>query len=100
MSVVYVQRSLFEPVVEAQVDAPCPIPPSDGRRIQNQLDHTRRLMQNGLWWTLDELCALTGASGAGQSARIRDLRKHPYRYRVERRRVSGQTNYEYRLVGG
>ena len=93
------QPTLWDAPNPAVVDTACPIPPSDGKRIANQLDHTRRLMQSGLWFTLGELCAMTGASEAGQSARIRDLRKHPYRYRVERRRVTGQTRYEYRLVG-
>lgn len=89
---------LWGPVDPAGVDTPCPIPPSDGKRIQNQLDHTRRLMQNGLWWTLAELAHETGASEAGQSARLRDLRKFPYHYRVERRRLPNSTLYAYRLL--
>ena len=95
----YTQPGLFDPIDPAGVDTPCPILPADGKRIQTQLDATRRLMQNGLWWTIAELAKYTGASEAGQSARIRDLRKHPYRYRVERRRIAlGSAVYEYRLL--
>ena len=95
----YTQPGLFDPIDPAGVDTPCPIPPSDGQRIQTQFDMTRRLMGNGMWWTLAELAHHTGASEAGQSARIRQLRNHPWHFRVERRRVKNSTVYEYRLLG-
>jgi len=59
-------------------DAGCPIPRQDTERICTQQARVRALMAPGGWWTLTALADAVGASEAGVSARIRDLRKFPF----------------------
>ena len=48
----------------------------DGKRLSRQLDRVREVMQDKKWHTLAELVTrVGGASEAGVSARIRDLKK-------------------------
>lgn len=76
----------------------------DEQRFGGQLAKVRALMQDGKWRTLEHIALLTGASEAGASARLRDLRKAKFGgHTVERRRVKhGGAQYEYRVsrVGG
>jgi len=73
----------------------------DFARIGSQRALVLAYMSAGTWWKLAELAEVTGASEAGVSARIRDLRKPSYGgHTVERRKVApgrGALN-EYRLV--
>lgn len=80
-------------------DTGCPIPPRDTQRICTQQAMVRELMTPGRWWTLAALAHEVGASEAGVSARIRDLRKFPYHLRVIRKRVPNSTLYAYAVEG-
>lgn len=91
------QTSLFEPPPAAPETA-CPVPPRDTARLATQLLRVRELMADGRWWTLAHLALAVGASEAGVSARIRDLRKHPYHLRVVRERLPHSTLYRYRVA--
>lgn len=70
----------------------------DGPRLAGQLARVYELMKLGAWWTIPALTRLVGASQAGVSARIRDLRKPKFGgYTIERRRVD-RGLWQYRLV--
>ncbi len=59
----------------------------DHTRLNTQQERVRSLMADGRWWTLSALAERVGASEAGVSARVRDLRKARFGgYSVERRR--------------
>jgi hypothetical protein len=74
--------------------------PSDLPRLSNQLKAVRSLMLDGNWRTLSEISVACGIPQQSASARIRDCRKHPLNYEVERRAVPGQSGlFEYRLRG-
>jgi hypothetical protein len=75
---------------------------SDEKRLGGHLARVYAVMRDGRWRTLGELAELVGASEAGVSARLRDLRNEKFRVvfpngGVERRRVVGGL-YEYRLL--
>ncbi|MBG95081.1 MAG: hypothetical protein CL793_07495 [Chloroflexi bacterium] len=77
-------------------------PNEDFERLTSVLRRVRHLMvgERGRWWTLAELAARTGASEAGVSARIRDLRKRQNGgYNVENRR-RGDGLWVYRVSKG
>lgn len=79
-------------------DTGCPIPREDTARIATQTARVRALMLDGEWRTIADVAHACGASEPGASARLRDLRKFPYHYRVERRRVRDVPGlYEYRV---
>jgi hypothetical protein len=84
------QPSLFDgPDLDRDLDDP---------RLTSQLAVIYRLLKSGRWWKLHELAAVSGASEAGASARIRDLRKPKFgNHQIARRRISGGL-YEYRMV--
>ena len=75
----------------------CPVPPQDTERLCSQQLRVRALMTPGRWWTLCDLAHAVGASEAGVSARIRDLRKHPYHLKVGRQRLPHSALYLYRV---
>lgn len=72
----------------------------DGPRTSSQRKQIEALMNDGVWRTLAAIAAHTGASEAGASARLRDLRKKEYGARtVERKRMApGSALYLYRVV--
>ena len=72
----------------------------DVERLGRQLDAVRKLMLDGEWRTLREITLHTGASEAGASARLRDLRKARFGgYVVSRRRVPGTLGlFEYQVL--
>jgi hypothetical protein len=72
----------------------------DGPRVKTQREAVEALMNDGAWRTLAAIAAHTGASEAGASARLRDLRKKEYGGRtVERKRMApGSGLYLYRVV--
>ncbi len=75
----------------------------DGARLKGQLARVRECLQRvpGMWWTLQRLkAAVGGASEAGVSARLRDLRKRQHGGRkIERRRAKdGSGLWLYRMV--
>ena len=78
-------------------DTACPVPPEDTERLVSQRAAVRDLMRDGQWRTIAEVAEICGCSEPGASARLRDLRKHPLRLRVERRR-KGPGLYEYRAL--
>lgn len=84
---------------------PIPLPGTfdnviDGPRVKTQREAVEALMNDGVWRTLAAIAAHTGASEAGASARLRDLRKKEYGARtVERKRAKpGSGLYLYRVV--
>ena len=69
----------------------------DVPRLSSQLLEVKSRLLDGRWWTLRDLAREIGASEAGVSARIRDLRKARFGgYEVERRRLEGGL-FEYRV---
>lgn len=72
---------------------------ADTVRLGGQLAKVFALMKDGKFRTLEHISILTGASEAGVSARLRDLRKAKFGgHTVERRRVrAGAAQYEYRV---
>src|SRR5512133_1640830 len=73
------------------------VEPQDHARLGRQADRVRELMSDGAWWTLAALAERVGASEAGVSARVRDLRKPRFGgYVVERKREGSL--FSYRMV--
>lgn len=72
----------------------------DGERTKNQREKVEALMSDGVWRTLEAICAHIGAlSEAGASARLRDLRKKEYGgYTIERKRITKGGLHVYRMV--
>ena len=73
----------------------------DGARLGSQLERVASLMEDGRWRTLREIVrSIDGASEAGISARIRDLRKPKFGgYLVEKKRIDDDGGtWIYRLL--
>lgn len=72
----------------------------DTVRLTACLGKVKALMADGCWRTLSDISDAIGASEAGVSARLRDLRKLRFGgYAVQRRRVAdGSALFEYRLT--
>ena len=70
----------------------------DGERLSGQLARVRELMRDGRWRTLAEIAAATGASEAGASARLRDLRKPKHGAHTVEREWRGNGLWAYRLL--
>jgi len=65
---------------------------------QSQLQQVKAIMLSKEWVTLYDMAKLIGASDAGISARVRDLKKPQYgRHIIVKRKKSANT-YEYRLI--
>lgn len=80
--------------------APTMTPALDGPRIGSHRERVFALMRDGVWRSLSEICALTGGSEAGASARLRDFRKTEFgAHDVQRRRRGNPTSglHEYRI---
>lgn len=72
--------------------------PADRKRLDSQLVRLELFTRNGAWFTLAELAKAVGASEAGISARLRELRTERGGYHVvERERVRGGL-YRYRVL--
>jgi len=69
---------------------------ADEARLTGQLAKVKALMSDRNWRTLAVISAITGASEASASARLRQLRSQGYQ--VDRRRVRGGL-FEYRVTG-
>jgi hypothetical protein len=68
-------------------DGPTYDPALDEARLSRQLGRVWNALNEGGWWTLEELANVCGGSEAGVSARIRDLRKPRFGgYKIERLR--------------
>lgn len=62
---------------------------ADHFRLATSLERVRQVMLDGQWRTLRTIADAVGASEAGVSARLRDLRKGKYgAHRVESRRAA------------
>ena len=69
----------------------------DRRRLSAVLRQVLAIMQDGQWHNITELAQATGASEAGISARIRDLRKSRYgSNNIEKKHIIDGF-WEYRL---
>jgi len=69
-------------------------------RLTGQLAKVKAAMSDGCWHTLADLQIASGASGAGVSARIRDLRKFKFGgYQIDRIRADGGI-WLYRMSNG
>lgn len=85
---------LFTPVFDGKTFDPS----RDGDRLSGQLQKVRAIMLDHQWHTLKELSEKTGASEAGASARIRDLKKVRFGgYNVVKERVEGGL-WKYRIA--
>ena len=76
-------------------------PELDFKRLSNLAAAVRSLMSDGTWRTFAEIKTALGiGSEPSISARLRDLRKAPYHYRVERRRRGDPTQglFEYSVI--
>lgn len=79
-----------------------PLAPEDMPRLGEQLAAVADVMRGGSWYTIGQLHQILAyrgiaASEAGISARLRDLRKPPLQWTVERRRIAGGL-FEYRVT--
>lgn len=77
-------------------------PVQDQKRLASALERTYNVLSDGKWHTLKELSQVTGASEAGVSARVRDLRKSKFRAKfpnekVESERLEGGL-WQYRMI--
>ena len=79
---------LFAPIPELSED--------DHKALHRQLTIIEQALRDGGWHTLANLAALSGATEAGASARVRDCRK--LGWNVERMKV-GPRRYAYRING-
>lgn len=79
----------------------------DGATYDHERDHARLgaqlrrivdAMGDMEWWTLGQLAARTGDPEASISARIRDLRKPPHYWLIEREHVR-RGQWRYRIAG-
>lgn len=85
-----------------------PLPPFSGpdltiedrRRLVNQLDILRSLMEDMEWRSLAEIEGATGFPQASISAQLRNLRKAPFGGNIieRRRRRVGKGTWEYRML--
>lgn len=74
-------------------------PEKDRDRLTGQLERVARVMGSGRWMTLRALSEAAAAPEASVSARLRDMRKPRFGgHTVERRRVDGGGEWEYRLT--
>jgi hypothetical protein len=69
------------------------------RRLGRQLERVREMLCShaGIFFTLEEISAHTGASEASASARFRDL-KNVLGLKTEKRPIAGH-RWEYRVMG-
>ena len=87
-------------VTQRELIFDAPLVESDLPELNEQLRAVAEIMRRGDWYTIAELRQLLSyrgiaASEAGVSARIRDLRKPPLNWTVERKRV-GNRVFGYR----
>jgi hypothetical protein len=80
-------------------------PRQDRVRLSRQYDRVFRVMSQGGWSTIEEICAATGDPHASVSARLRDMRKpRNGGHRVDRRRrgefASAPMEFRLELTGG
>jgi DNA-binding Lrp family transcriptional regulator len=89
----------YKPAPKASVSNMAPLTDDDRMRLSTQATRVLKLMADREWRTLRAIATHVGASEAGASARLRDLRKKQYgAHIVERRRVPGSALYEYRVL--
>lgn len=70
----------------------------DGARLTKQLEAVKRVMGDGQWHTLHEVCEIVKASTASVSARIRDLRKAKFGgFTIERQYIRKGV-WAYKLI--
>lgn len=74
-------------------------PELDAERLGRQMRRVVEAMGDTEWHTLAELSRMTGDPEASISARIRDLRKPPRYWLIERERIDHGGQWRYRLVG-
>ena len=61
----------------------------DFDRLNSLLARVQRLMRDGRWRSLEDICSICGGTEASVSARLRDLRKERFgAHTIERRRVA------------
>ncbi len=73
-------------------------PQRDQARLSSAMERIFVAMQDGCWWTLEELARVGGCSPAAASARLRDFRKRRFGgHQVERRYLTDGL-WEYRLT--
>ena len=70
----------------------------DGERLGKQMTAVLSHLQDGDWWTLAGLSAVTGAPEASVSARLRDLKKPRFGSHVIERRHVRRGLWQYRRL--
>ena len=86
-------------LLDADFDGPCYDPVLDRPRLTGQILRVWRTLQNGRWYTLNEISARTGDPQASVSAQLRHLRKVKFgSHDIEKRRRYAKSGcWEYRL---
>lgn len=70
----------------------------EGNELKGSHKKIYDVMRDGKWITLEKLAQLTGMTGSGASACMRNLRMAKFgAHEVERKHVKG-TLYKYRLI--
>lgn len=73
--------------------------PGDHPRLSSQYQRIWRLMSDRHWRTLDQIAEVTGDPVTSVSAQLRHMRKLDFGLNtVEKRRVTPNGLYEYRLI--
>src|SRR5882762_6250173 len=70
----------------------------DTERLSDQLRRVFNFMSDGLWHTLREIGAATGAPEQSTSSRLRDLRKPRFGAYTVERRYDGAGLWSYRVL--
>jgi hypothetical protein len=94
------QPSLFDTQSRPVFDGDTFEPARDAARLAGQLARVRQLMADGAWRTLREIAIHVGASEAGASARLRDLRKARFGGHTVERKYVADGLFAYRVVEG
>jgi len=107
--VVYVGGALMAQLSLIPEIVPMPVPAGetfepklDGKRLQTQMQAVHELMLDRQWRTIPQIALHLRIAGlscteASISARLRDLRKPPFGYTVERERI-GEGFFSYRIA--
>lgn len=85
MAALYAYRLVASPALTAgggpedgDRDGGTYVPGEDSARLNRQQRRVFDVIKDGKWWTLAEIAAMTGASEASVSARLRDFRKERF----------------------
>lgn len=81
----------------AQIHGSDYVPERDRARLTGQLEKLYNLMKDGQWRKLQDISDLTGIPQASASAQMRNLRKEPFCFTIEKKHIADGLFY-YRLL--